>query len=139
MTRSALSSSQKQEMKILAIDLGKSKVGLAINYGMLAEPLEVIAREQLEQRLLELISEHTITAILIGLPSGIMESEVEKFIESFSRQISIPIFTADETLTSHQATLIKRNRPYAKRRLPDDAISAALILESWLELDEADE
>lgn len=127
-----------ERMKVLSIDLGKARAGLAESFGTLAEPLEVVSREKVLDRVMELIAKFKVNYIIIGLPSGEMEQEVKRFAERLGLEIqthnlSIQIELVDETLTSQQAQLIKRYRPQAKRRLPDDAIAAALILEEWIE------
>ncbi len=123
-------------MKILGIDFGLKKIGLAISEGELAEPLEVIQKTpETTGRLTDLCKKQGVEKIVIGLPdSGIVE-EVKRFGRSLSKKTNLPVVYQPETLTSKDALskMIASGRSRKFRRQHEDAIAAALILQSYLE------
>src|SRR5207245_9648484 len=99
---------------ILSIDYGKERMGLAIadaNVKM-AQPLstmERINRNEDMRRLRELVREHGVKEIVVGLPlkldgtRGEMAEEVERFAQRVRKQIGMPVEMVDERLTSWEA------------------------------------
>lgn len=129
--------------KILALDLGKKRVGVAVSdeLKILALPLMTIDIESLEDSFLGIIDEHDIEKIIVGLPRkmdgslGEMAEEVIKMTEKLRRLTDLPFETEDETLTSQKAEgrLKKRGVNIIKDKSEIDKEAAAIILESYLE------
>jgi putative Holliday junction resolvase len=137
-------------MRILAVDYGKKRIGLAItdNTKIIAYPLKVIlAQDSLKKTasfLRENISEYIkeIDLIIIGLPllmSG-KESEMSKEIKEFASLLKeitdIEIIFIDERLTSSQVEkdlkdTFKLNRK--KRAQKSDTMAACIILKQYLD------
>lgn len=130
----------KQKMKILGIDFGKKKVGLAwaeTNTG-LSEPLGVfpiLTFFQLLQGNKVGLNLEEVDKIIIGKTGGKIDKEIEKFAEEVKKLSSKPIFFYDETLTSQEAqkNLIMAGVGKKKRKKKEDALSAALMLQYYLE------
>jgi putative Holliday junction resolvase len=137
--------SSKKIMRYLGIDFGIKRVGLAISdpEGRMAFPLTTIirtTRDEFFARLMQLIREKNIEAIVVGLPIGLDGQEtlttrqVHNFIASLKRRTAIPIHTVNEALTSYEAeNRLKRQGIKGKKRKKYlDELSAVLILESFL-------
>ncbi|PIQ70399.1 Holliday junction resolvase RuvX [Candidatus Shapirobacteria bacterium CG03_land_8_20_14_0_80_40_19] len=117
-------------MKILGIDYGRKKIGLAIGDTTikLAEPLPA------GRRIPEIIRDNGIKKIVIGIPSGRMDEEIKKFGDRIGKETKLPVDYFDETLTTQDAQkiLIASGGKRKKRRQKEDAIAAAIMLESYL-------
>lgn len=132
--------------RILAIDYGKKRVGLAVTDPMriIASPLETVPVNEVENFLSDYFKKETVDEIVIGYPLQMNNepSEAVKYIEPFIRRMrklypDKPIYLADERFTSviGQQTLIEGGVK-KKRRMDKslvDKISASLILQSFLE------
>jgi len=73
---------------------------------------------------------------VIGLPEGENRSKVKKFAEEVERKIKVPVFLTSEVMSTKEAQekLIQSGRTKKSRRQLIDAASAAVILESYLNL-----
>ena len=100
--------------RILAVDYGRARIGLAIaDAGAgLPQPLAVLARINRNEdmrRLRELAREHSVKQIVVGLPlrldgtRGEMAEEAERFAHRVQKQIGVPVEMVDERLTSWEA------------------------------------
>lgn len=137
-------------MRVLAIDVGKRRVGLAISdpTGTLARPLATLtvepgrAIDRVAHEIAQLASEDDgIGEIVVGLPvrldgsRGEQTVHVEAFIASLKGRTAIPIRTADERLTSREAeSRLAVNEPdWRKRKESLDAAAAAIFLQEYLD------
>jgi putative Holliday junction resolvase len=132
-------------IRILGVDVGSVRVGLALSdpLGITAQPLEVINRRKQDpwQRIAELVEEHTVERVVVGLPLRLEGEEgpavvaVREFIDKLSARIEVPIDTWDERLSTAQAerAMIEGGVRRNKRRQSIDRIAAALILQSYLD------
>ena len=132
-------------MKILGIDYGRKRIGLATCGPLkIAHPLKVIQRKNIEndlQKILECIQEHDIQKIVVGLPKnmndscGEMAQEATKFADILKERFSLPMAMWDERLSTWEAkkrleeTGLSRN----KRAKLIDAAAATLILQSYVD------
>jgi putative holliday junction resolvase len=103
--------------KILAIDYGRRKIGLALadSAARIAEPyttLERINRNEDMRRLREFARDHHIKQIVVGLPlrldgtPGEMAEEATRFADRLRKQLALPVELVDERLTSWEAERI---------------------------------
>lgn len=103
--------------KILAIDYGRRKFGLALAdvEARIAEPyaiLERINRNEDMRRLREFAREHRVRQIVVGFPlrldgtPGEMAEEAKRFAERVRKQLGLPVELVDERLTSWEAERI---------------------------------
>lgn len=134
-------------MKVLGIDHGKKRVGVAVSEaaGRLALPLEVVPgkdRHRLLTRVLELVAEHHVTTVVVGHPltlsgeSGGQARQAEEFVERLKYRLSetgVAVELWDERMTSVQ---VDRARPDGAKGKPDgtrDLMAAVLILQTYLD------
>ncbi len=146
-------------MRILALDYGRSRIGVALADTAvgLAQPLctlERINRNEDMRRLREMAREHGVRQIVVGLPlrldgtRGEMAEEAEGFANRVRKQIGVPVEMVDERLSSWEAERlleevqgrvikapVTAGRPTKKvmGRLGVDAVAAAVILKEYLE------
>jgi putative Holliday junction resolvase len=131
----------------------------------LPRPLGVLVRVNRNEdmrRLRELVREHSVKQIVVGLPLRLdgtrseMAEEAERFAQRVRKQIGIPVEMVDERLTSWEAErlleefagrILHAPTPLRARRESDekrrkrkeegkhsvDAIAAAVILRDYLE------
>jgi len=103
--------------RILSIDLGERRVGLAISdeTQTIAQGLDTINFENepdLIERLKRIIQERMVSEIVIGHPLSLASQEtkmsnwVKAFLEKLQKQVTIPIQLFDERLTSQMAMRI---------------------------------
>jgi putative Holliday junction resolvase len=103
--------------KILALDYGRARIGLALadSEARIAAPhdtLERVNRNEDMRRLRELVREHNVQQIVVGLPlrldgsRGDMAEETTRFANRLRKQIGIPVVMMDERLTSWEAERI---------------------------------
>ncbi len=125
--------------KILAIDFGTVRVGLAINQELWAEPYQIIANdEQLFDKLKEIIAEEQIELILVGLSENVMAEQTKKFAAQLESEVDLPLKFTDETLSSAQVhhKLINSPMKKSRRQQPIDHYAAAEFLQEWLEINQ---
>ena len=132
--------------RILGIDYGKKRIGLAVSDPMrkIAQGLPTLANSSLAQVFTELeniISDHEINKIVIGLPVT-MKAEVgkaaqvtNKFVAALKNRFELPTMVWDERLTSVLArrTMKELGKSPSKNKNKVDEIAAILILQSYLD------
>ncbi len=123
-------------MKYLGIDWGMKKLGFAISEGSLAEPLTTVPVQSLEQALAavrRIAEQEKADQILVGMPEGEMGQAILKATTKL-REEGLPLFLVDETLSTQQAQQVLREVGASQKdRGQDDAMSAAIILQSYLD------
>ena len=124
--------------KILGIDYGRSKVGIAIGEGTLSEPLKVIWVESFNdaiQKVLQVLQVEQVDKVVVGISEGEMGEESKKFSQGLSKTVNIPVETFDETITSKDAQRlsIEAGVSRKKRHQMEDAYAASLILQNYLD------
>ena len=133
-------------MRILAIDHGTKRMGIAISdeLGMIAQPLEFIPAEPLADflaRLKEILGEKQVELILVGMPRNMNGSygpaalKVQEFVAMLKDAVTIPIQTLDERLTSVQAHrfLSEAEVSGRQRKGKVDKSAAAILLQGYLD------
>ena len=125
--------------KILGIDFGLSKIGLAVSEGILAEPLKVLRFNTTEDalvKIVQLVEMEEIEVIVVGISEGEMGKKSKEFGEILKKKLKIKVDYQDETLTTYTAQELSRDAGIGrkKRREMEDAYSAALILQSYIDL-----
>lgn len=135
-------------MRILGIDYGDARVGLAISdeLGITAQGLETIHHSGNDKvvlkRLEEIIDEYKIGTIVIGIPINMngTKSERVEVTENFIHKLKckfnkIQIERIDERLTTVAAhkTMNLLNINKTKKRNIVDTISAVYILETYMD------
>jgi putative Holliday junction resolvase len=139
--------------RVLGIDFGERRIGVAVSdpTGTLASPLPTLKRRAGKRPPLAALEamarEYEVVALVMGLPltpSG-DESEwtrtVREVGDALARRTGLPIHYLDERYTSVQAERAVRGIGLPKRKREEkervDAAAAVLILQAWLDRQEA--
>jgi putative Holliday junction resolvase len=137
-------------VRILGIDVGRRRIGLAISdaTSTLARPLGALTigdadgPDRVANEIARLADEEDgLSAIVVGMPARLdgtpseQTSHVARFIEALRRRTAIPVVVEDERLTSREAEsrLAVRERDWRKRKARLDAAAAAIILQDYLD------
>ena len=124
-------------MKVLALDYGRARTGVAVSdpTGTLARPLCVVERADTPagiERLAELVRSESPERIVVGLPltlrgeHGEQARATDEFVETLQSAVDVPVERFDERFTT---TLASRDEASA----PEDARAAAHLLTTYLE------
>ena len=132
--------------RILALDLGKKRIGLALSdpLGITAQGLPTLERTNIRQdmaALAQLISEREVTLLLMGNPlhmsghEGRQTAYVHEFAERLTEHTGVPLKYWDERLTTVEAHRVLRSSGIGieKRARAIDKLSAVILLESYLD------
>jgi putative Holliday junction resolvase len=132
--------------RILAIDYGRRRVGLAIS-----DPMQIIAQglptllinspRDIIKWVLDQRDAREIERIVLGLPRslsggiGPMGEEVTEFSRALEKRVRIPVTLMDERMTSRQAhaTFAEAGKKLKGRKEAIDKISATILLQQYLE------
>ncbi|WP_145150178.1 Holliday junction resolvase RuvX [Paenibacillus xylanexedens] len=133
-------------MKILGLDYGDRRIGVATSdaFGWTAQGLEVLERRRDEgefARIAELVREHEISEIVVGLPKNMNGTVGPRgeiciaFAERLRDELNLPVHLWDERLTTMAAerTLIEADVSRKKRKQVVDKMAASLILQNYLD------
>lgn len=131
--------------RILAIDFGKKRTGIAVTdeLQIIASGLTTVETDQLIPFLQQYTSEEKVALFIVGKPKQMDNSDSESevlivpFLEKLAKKIpNIPIERVDERFTSKMAfqTMIDGGLKKKQRRNKAlvDEISATIILQSYL-------
>lgn len=125
-------------MKILGIDYGRKKVGVAVSEGRLAEPWKVIRVNNFEEairKVLQVLQVLQVEKVIVGVSEGEMVTEQKEFGENLQKYLKIPVLFQDETLSTYEAKKlsISAGMKRIKRKEMEDAFAAAIMLQSYLD------
>ncbi|MDP4684179.1 MAG: Holliday junction resolvase RuvX [Crocinitomicaceae bacterium] len=131
--------------KILAIDFGMKRTGLAItdSSNIIASPLETVDTQNLMNRLAELVEKEKISTIVLGEPKNLDSSDthitqnVRLLKEALEKKFeTVKIVSVDERFTSKMAFQSMIDGGMKKKQRQEkgtvDKVSAAIILQSYL-------
>ena len=132
-------------MKVLAIDFGEARIGLAISdpAGKLAMPFKTLSRSSDHDaihRIGEIVTQENVEHLVIGEPRnmdgslGAAAKRVQSFRKKLLAKISLSCDLVDETLTTVEALERLRDAGVNPRRHPEkvDAVAAQILLEQFL-------
>jgi putative pre-16S rRNA nuclease len=132
--------------RVLALDLGKRRIGLAISdeLGITAQGLATLERRNKRVDLAvlaSLIREHGVTQLLMGNPlhmsgrEGRQSAWVQEFAGTLEKHTGIPVRLWDERLTTVEASRVLRASGISieKRAAAVDRLSAVILLQSYLD------
>ena len=133
-------------MRILGVDFGEKRIGLAVSdpMGITAQGLPTLENKGKKQMLVELekiCRAQGADELVIGLPRnmdgsfGPKANEIQALVPELEQILKIPILTWDERLTSRQAgrLMIEQGLSRRKQKQSSDRLAATLILQSYLE------
>lgn len=121
-------------MRYLGVDFGLRRVGLARSEGQLASPWKVIEGKGLANIVAKIKKEaRGFDRVVVGVPEGKMGKIVRK-VAKILRESGSEVMVVDETLSSQHATtlMVELDLP-RKKRAVNDAYSAAIILQNYLD------
>ena len=133
-------------MRIIAIDYGRKRIGLAVSdeTATIASGIGVIDRNR-ENEPLKVIAEHIgsygVEKVIIGYPlrqngeRGELADEVDRFAAELELLGKISVQKVDEAFTSEMAaeTLSRQGMRKKKHRRHIDRVAACHILQSYLD------
>ena len=131
--------------RILAIDYGQKRFGLALSdeMRMTAQPLATLERTNRRndlRRLRDIVRQHEVRQIVVGHPVHLdgsaseMAAEAARFAKRLEKELSLPVVLADERLSSWEAgQMLAEAKPRKRARTQVDQVAAAVILRDYLE------
>ena len=132
-------------MKIMAVDFGDARTGLAIcdKTELLASPVGVIHEKRFEhavEKVAAAADENRAEAVIVGLPLNMNGSEGPRaelcrgFAQTLREATGLEVDMWDERRTTVEAHSILSQHNYhgKKRKNTVDAVAASLILEGYL-------
>lgn len=132
-------------MRIMGVDYGDARTGIAISDLLcsIVGTTTVIHSRNREKTLAaieELVKNHDVGQIVMGLPKNMDGSEgpraelCREFAKSLEERVGLPVALWDERRTTVEAHNILSQHNYHGKKRKDtvDAVAAALILEGYL-------
>jgi putative holliday junction resolvase len=124
-------------MKVLALDYGRARTGVAVSdpTGTIARPIGIVERAGSERGLAELaalVRKYEVEHVVVGLPltlrgeHGEQARETELFMEALAAAVGVPVVPFDERFTTDLAEQM------AGADAEQDARAAAHLLSSYL-------
>jgi putative Holliday junction resolvase len=139
-------------MRIIGIDLGERRIGIAISDATrtLARPVGVLVRPLSDDDALRIVAdeirrltseEDGVESIVLGLPKRLdgTPNDMTPRVQAFARQLhaasGLPVALQDERLSSREAEsrLALREKNWRVRKQKLDAAAAAIILQDYLD------
>jgi len=133
-------------LKILSIDYGSKRCGLAISdeLQMIGTPLRTVPSHELLSDIENLMKSEALEGIVIGRPKDLKgkDTDASKLVSVFIKKLKkkfpkLEIWSEDERFTSKIAfqAMLDGNVPKHKRRDKSviDKVSASIILQSFLD------
>lgn len=135
--------------RILAVDYGERRIGLAISdpSATIAQPLPTLTRRAGKRPpiadIIAIASENEVEEIVVGLPLTLAGDdsdwtrEVRAFAQKLAERANLPVELLDERMTSVQAERavrdsgLKKSQREEKQRI--DAAAATLLLQMYLD------
>lgn len=134
-----------QSGRVLALDYGEKRIGLAISdpMRMFAKPLKVLPNEggeELERQLHIIITQHEVSQLIVGIPYAIDGSNTPKTEEclevlvQLQNAFGIPVVGFDERYSTCEADaeLKKLGYTWQEARKIKDAMAACMFLKEYL-------
>jgi putative Holliday junction resolvase len=135
----------KPSGRLLALDLGEKRVGVAVSDELQLTTRRLPALERANwKRLLrevkELLAEFDARALVVGLPLSLDGTEgtaaqgARRLARNFSLSLDVPVYLQDERLTSHEAEESLRAAGHSGEALRQrlDSEAAAIILRDFI-------
>ncbi|MBP3313553.1 MAG: Holliday junction resolvase RuvX [Oscillospiraceae bacterium] len=132
-------------MKIMAIDYGDARTGIAVSdaLGMLVGVTDVIHqynKDKVAEEIARRVKEYGVGELVMGLPKNMDGTEgpraelYKEFAAKLEQVVGLPVILWDERRTTVDAhrILSENNVRGKKRKNTVDAVAAALILEAYL-------
>jgi len=130
--------------RILAVDYGQKRIGLAVTdeYQIIATALDTVLVKDIHEYITNYVNNNDVERFVVGLPRTLdnQASEstvyVKNFVSWLKNKFKLPIERVDERFTSQMAfqTMIDSgiNKKARKDKGLVDKISATIILQSYM-------
>jgi putative Holliday junction resolvase len=138
-------SRQKQSGRLLALDLGEKRVGVAVSdeLRLTVRPLPFLRRTNWKQLLgavADLLQRFDAQGLVIGLPLNFdgteseASTEARRLARNFQLSLKTPVYLQDERLTSREAEASLRAAGRSDKDIPGqvDSESAVIILRDFI-------
>lgn len=138
----------KQYYRLIGIDVGKKRIGLAQSdlLRTIASPIGAYGGGEIFKKLKEICNQDTVKKFIVGWPITLKGEEGDSvhMVKSFLGELKkmfpdVEIVTLDERFTSVRAkqAIIDSGKPKKKRRDKGqvDAVAAAIILQDYMDMD----
>lgn len=132
------------ELRVIAFDVGEKYTGYAVSddTGTLPSKGGVIeaSEEEIIERIAELTKKFEAKVVVVGIPytlkgeKSLQTEKVLQLVERLKKELSLPIETVDERLSTVEAERIKRETRMKKERKYINEIAARLILDTFLNM-----
>lgn len=129
--------------RVVGVDYGTKRIGLAISDGlrMTARPLDVVARDQLTERLADVRDEFGLDLVVVGMPTGLSGGEgtsaqgARDLGAEIEEALGVEVVFVDERFTSRMAesALLESGMKRRNRKEAVDKVAAAIILQTFLD------
>lgn len=133
-------------MRILGLDYGEKRIGLAIcdELGLTAQGLPTLERKTKKHDLEvlgRLIRDYKVEKIIIGYPlrldgsKGIQCEKVDRFAALLQNNFNLPVIKWPEILSTREAEdiLVSSGVSWRKRKKIVDRLAAGIILQNYLD------
>jgi len=134
-------------MRILGIDYGDSRIGIAVSdpFGWTAQAVETInwkgSLDKPVERIVSLIKEYSVDKVVVGFPKnmngtiGSRGEQTQQFIDFLASKVQVEIIKWDERLTTVAAnrTMHELGVKTSKKKKVVDQIAAVYILQGYLD------
>ena len=131
------------EQRILALDIGTKRIGLAIWIpdAKLSRSLPVLERKVLQkdlQKIKTLVEQEKIEALVVGMPYALSGAETDStrnakfWMQTLQENFVIPVYEQDESMSTQEAESILKASSSSHRKQKKDSLAAALILEEFI-------
>ncbi|OGM26034.1 hypothetical protein A2627_05410 [Candidatus Woesebacteria bacterium RIFCSPHIGHO2_01_FULL_39_28] len=125
-------------MRILGIDYGRKKIGLAVATSILAEAYEVIRYETIGEamkKIEKVAKEENVEKIVVGISEGQIGMETKFFANELKKIVGNKVVFQDETLSTvdAQSLAIDADVKRKKRKNFEDAFAATVMLQSYID------
>lgn len=136
---------------MLGLDVGSKRIGIAVSdpLGITAQGLETLQRQNKRldfEKLEKLARDYSVAEVVVGFPlrmsgaEGVQAEKMHRFADELRERLQIPVHLWDERLTSAEANRLLRETEMSIQRRAQviDQMAAVLILQSWMERQNAD-
>lgn len=125
----------RKKVKLLGIDYGIKKIGLALAKNGLPYPFLVVKNQPgILVKLKRICQDYQVEKVILGLPEGKLVDKIFAFGQRLKEELGLPVEFQDETLTTHEAVvkMIETGKKKQARQIFKDAFAAALLLQAYL-------
>ena len=129
--------------RYLGVDFGTKRVGLALSdpLGLTAQPLDVVPRSEVVDRIRELVATESVDLLVMGLPTGLSGDEGTSADQAralgaeLAEATGVAVEYIDERFTSRmaEAALLESGMKRRDRKEYVDKVAAAIFLQDYLD------